>query len=195
MGLTQLLEQEIPIGSVYLPEGAEDMQVDEQCLALVNSLQEREIPIFTLRAGDELTTARTILTVTWPWADTALPGQDANRFCLTLLCDLDGVTLFSASDIPGEYETYAARDADILKVSHHGSKTSTGEAFLQTISPGIALITSSPVSSRLPHADTLSRLQACGAQIYDTASFGALTVTVTEGEAIVTPYLNEKEQP
>ena len=195
MGLEQLLEEEISIGAVYLPEGAEDMQVDEQCIQLLKALREKEIPILSLCAGDTVNTARTALTVTWPWADTALPGQDANRFCLTLLCDLDGVTLFSASDIPGEYETYAARDADILKVSHHGSKTSTGEAFLQTVSPGIALITNSPVSSRLPHADTLSRLQACGAQIYDTASFGALTVTVTEGEAIVTPYLNEKEQP
>ena len=171
------------------------MQVDEQCLTLMEILREREIPILSLHAGDKITTARTALTVTWPWADTVLPGQDANRFSLALLCDLDGVTLLSMADIPGEYEQYAAWDADILKVSHHGSKTSTGENFLQMVSPRTALITSSPVSRRLPHQDTLARLEACGAQIYDTASAGALTITVKEGEAIVTPYLNEKEQP
>ena len=195
MGLAQLLAREIPIGTVYLPEGAEDMQVDEQCLELINDLRTRGIPILSLRAGDTVATARTVLTVTWPWGDTVLPHEDANRFSLCLLCDLDGAALFSASDIPGAYELYAARDADILKVSHHGSKTSTGEAFLQMVSPRMALITSSPVSRGLPHADTLSRLKACGAQIYDTAQSGALTITVKEGEAVLTPYLNQKEQP
>ncbi|MBR5705513.1 MAG: MBL fold metallo-hydrolase, partial [Deltaproteobacteria bacterium] len=195
MGLEQLLEQEIPISAVYLPEGAEEMQIDEQCAQLLKTLREKEIPLFFLRAGDEIATSRCTFSVTWPWADTVLPDQDANRFCMTLLCDLDGVTLFSAADIPGEYETYAARDADILKVSHHGSKTSTGNAFLETVSPQIALITGSPVSRSLPHPDALARLEACGAQIFNTASYGALTVAVREVEATLTPYLDPKEQP
>ena len=195
MGLEQLLEQKVPIGAVYLPEGAEDMQVDEACLALIGGLREQGIPVHSLHAGDEIATARASLTATWPWADTTLPGQDANRFSLGLLCDLGGVTLLNVSDIPGEYEPYAARDADILKVSHHGSKTSSGAAFLEAVSPDIALITNSPVSRRLPHADTLARLKDCGTQIYDTASNGALTVTVQGGEAVVTSYLNPKEQP
>ncbi|MBR0219362.1 MAG: DNA internalization-related competence protein ComEC/Rec2 [Clostridia bacterium] len=195
MGLIQLLEEEIPIGAVYLPEGAEKMQVDEACLDLITTLREKEIPVLSVHAGDVIATNRTSLTVTWPWADTTIPGQDANRFSLGLLCDLDGVLLLSASDIPGEYERYAARDADILKVSHHGSKTSTGDAFLEAVSPRFALITNSPVSSRLPHADTLARLEACGAQAFDTASSGALTITVRAGEFVLTPYLNQKEQP
>jgi competence protein ComEC len=195
MGLEQLLEQKVPIGAVYLPEGAENMQVDEACLALIGGLREQGIPVHFLHAGDEIATARTRLTATWPWAATTLPGQDANRFSLGLLCDLGGVPLLNVSDIPGEYEPYAARGADILKVSHHGSKTSSGAAFLEAVSPDIALITNSPVSRRLPHADTLARLKDCGTQIYDTASNGALTVTVQAGEAVVTSYLSPKEQP
>ncbi len=80
-------------------------------------------------------------------------------------------------------------------MSHNGSKTSTGEAFLEIVSPQIALLTGSPVSRSLPHAETLTRLEACGAQIFNTASYGALTVTVREGEAALTPYLDPKEQP
>ena len=194
MGLEQLLAQEIPISALYLPEGAEEQQVDEQCRKLITELREKGIPLLFLHAGNKIATARTTLTVTWPWADTVVPDQDANRFSLALLCDLDGVALLSMADIPGEYEQYAAQDADILKVSHHGSKTSTGESFLQMVSPRFALITSSPVS-RLPHPDTLARLNGNGIQIYDTASSGAITVTVQAGEAILTPYLNEKEQP
>lgn len=195
MGLNELLEQDIAIGAVYLPKGAEEMQVDEACLSLLSDLREREIPILCLHAGDVIASSRVLLTVTWPWADTVLPGQNANRFSLGLLCDLDGVTLLTVSDIPGEYEQYAARDADILKVSHHGSKTSTGEAFLQTVSPRDALITSSPASRVLPHADTLARLEACGARIFDTAETGAVTISVRAGEAFLKPYLNQKEQP
>ena len=195
MGLRQILDQEIPVGSVYLPEGGEEQQIDPSCSALMAELREREIPIHYLRAGDEITTARTVLTAVWPRADTVRPGQDANRYSLALLCDLDGVTLLSAGDLTGEYERYAARDADILKVSHHGSKTSTGEDFLQTVSPRLALITNSPVSRSLPHPDTLARLESIGAEIYDTASHGALTITARSGEAVLTAYLNPKEQP
>lgn len=58
---------------------------------------------------------------------------------------------------------------DLLKVSHHGSKTGTSRAFLQAITPTIALI-SAGKENRYghPHAAPLYRLRQIGAEIWRT---------------------------
>lgn len=195
LGVEQLLKEEIPIGTVYLPEGAEEQKIDSQCLALLDQLKARGIPIRHLAAGDEITLSRSSLAVTWPLPGSVITGQDANRYSLCMLCDLDGVKLLTCADIMGDYERYAARDADILKVPHHGSKSSTGAEFLTAISPQIALITGSPTASSLPNPDTLKRLKATGVAVYNTASSGAVTVIARQGEAVLTTFLNIEEQP
>ena len=122
-------------------------------------------------------------------ADTLRTGQDANRYCLTLLCDLNGVTLLTTGDLTGDYELYAARDADILKVAHHGSINSTGDLFLDAVTPQAAIIPASRTSAALPHADTLARLKARSIPVYHTGHTGALTVTVKNEEAVIVPFL------
>lgn len=60
-------------------------------------------------------------------------------------------------------------DADILKVGHHGSKTSTSEEFLRAVSPDIAVI-SAGSSNRYghPHKEVLDRLEEEGARVLRT---------------------------
>ena len=98
--------------------------------------------------------------------------------------------LFSASDMEGAYERYAARDADILKVSHHGSGKSTGVEFLNRVSPGAALITGNGISQSLPHADLLSRLAQFDISVYNTGETGAVAISIRDGKATIRPYLD-----
>lgn len=195
MGLQKIMEEKIPIGMVYLPEGAFDAQVDPECLELIERVREEKIPIEYLSAGDCLDSGRVSIRVTWPISGKIRPGRNANRYPLALLCDLDGVRLFSASDIEGAFEKYAAEDADILKVSHHGSKNSTKDDFLKLVSVQAAIITSSPGSTTLPHADTLNRLAQSGISVYNTGEQGAITVVCRSGEAMISPYLKERKLP
>ena len=193
-GVAQLLEDHVPIGEVFLPEGAEEQLIDPGCLALLDTLREMGVPIRHMHAGDTLQMNRVTLTATWPMAGTVRPGQDANRYCLALLCDLDGVKLLTTGDLTGDYEMYAAQDADILKVAHHGSKNSTSQAFIEAVTPEIALIPANESSTVLPHPDTLARFADAGIPVYHTGKWGALTITVRNGEATLTPYLNHEEQ-
>ena len=195
LGVERLLEEDIPIGAVYLPQGAEEQQVDAKCLALLDALKARGVPIVHLAAGDTLRLSRCALTAAWPLPGAVRPGQDANRYSLCLLCELDGVRLLTCADIPGDYEAYAARHADILKIAHHGSKDSTGTDFLKAVSPRAAIVTASPANSRLPNPDTIKRIQAENAVLYHTGKTGAVTITVRDSKATVTTFLNEKEQP
>lgn len=60
-------------------------------------------------------------------------------------------------------------DSDILKVGHHGSKTSTSEEFLAAVSPEVAII-SAGRKNRYghPHQDVLDRLKEFGIEVMRT---------------------------
>ena len=70
----------------------------------------------------------------------------------------------------------------VLKVAHHGSGNSTKEAFLETASPKLALI-SVGENNRYghPHEELMNRLERAGCYIYQTKECGAVTVQVTQG--------------
>ncbi len=77
-----------------------------------------------------------------------------------------------------------ALHADVLKVGHHGSKTSSTRALLAAVSPEIAVI-SCGVRNRYGHPfpATLAALGASGARVHRTDRDGAITVT-TDGERL-----------
>lgn len=73
--------------------------------------------------------------------------------------------------------------ADLLKVGHHGSRTSTTLPWLSAVAPSVAMI-SCGVRNRFghPHAVTLESLLASGVQVLRTDRGGAVTWQ-TDGEA------------
>lgn len=74
--------------------------------------------------------------------------------------------------------------ADVLKVGHHGSNSSSIDAFLDAVSPTFALISDGFENSfRHPHPKVLERLQAHRAVVLRTDSQGLITVR-TNGHRI-----------
>ena len=65
--------------------------------------------------------------------------------------------------------------SDILKVGHHGSKTSTSEALLDLVRPQVALISVGAHNMyHLPTQDTLDRLNAAGVEVFRTDQVGTI---------------------
>jgi competence protein ComEC len=78
--------------------------------------------------------------------------------------------------------------ADLLKVGHHGSATSTTPEILAAAKPAFAVISVGfHTSFGLPKADVLARLQDAGVHVYRTDLNGAVTFYL-DGES-VTPML------
>jgi competence protein ComEC len=73
--------------------------------------------------------------------------------------------------------------ADVLKIGHHGSNTSTSDEFLEEIQPSIGVI-SAGRRNRFghPHPDVIERLQRNEVLIHNTAEHGALTYRFLWGQ-------------
>ena len=73
---------------------------------------------------------------------------------------------------------------DVLKVSHHGSGSSSTEEFLKAAGPEYAVISCGKDNDYgHPHAETLERLTQCGAKILRTDELGTITF-ICDGENI-----------
>ena len=86
-------------------------------------------------------------------------------------------------DATSEIELAAAAApirSDVLKVSHHGSSTSSEMAFLKAVSPKVAVI-SVGRNNRFghPHDEVLERLEYLGIPVARTDEGGAIKVVLT----------------
>ncbi|HEY4600247.1 MAG TPA: MBL fold metallo-hydrolase [Cerasibacillus sp.] len=72
--------------------------------------------------------------------------------------------------------------ANVLHIGHHGSNTSSGQSFLDSVQPEIAIISVGENNSYgHPHPDILNRLENSGIQIYRTDLNGTIQLT-TDGK-------------
>ncbi len=79
-----------------------------------------------------------------------------------------------------EYDLLAegrAAHADVLKVGHHGSRTSTSGEFLEAVRPSFAVISAGSGNTyRFPHREVLERLRERNAAVYRTDNRGLITI-------------------
>ncbi|WP_261131743.1 S-layer homology domain-containing protein [Bacillus sp. Marseille-Q3570] len=68
-------------------------------------------------------------------------------------------------------------EAEILKVGHHGSSTSTSDAFISEVNPEIGILSYGENSYGHPYPDVVHRLWDAGAELYSTCQSGTITVT------------------
>ena len=81
-------------------------------------------------------------------------------------------------------ESGRLRPTDVLKVGHHGSRTSTTQEFLDAVSPALAVISAGYDNSfGHPHPDVLARLEARHSTILRTDLLGLVTVR-TDGKQL-----------
>ncbi|MCM1174089.1 MAG: DNA internalization-related competence protein ComEC/Rec2 [Blautia sp.] len=117
---------------------------------------------------------------------------ESNEASVVLYLEYGAFCALFTGDLEGSGEEAVRRQLEdilpegkgvaVLKVAHHGSKNSTKEAFLETASPRIALI-SAGKNNRYghPHEELMARLERAGCHIYQTKEGGAVTVRVAKG--------------
>lgn len=117
-------------------------------------------------------------------------SSDENENNMAYMVHYDGVKALITGDMTGEDEIamsayYRGRDTldcDILKVSHHGSKSSTTKELLEATSPQIAIISVGSNFYGHPSEDVIKRLEAFGIKVYRTDLDGAVGIDLKNGK-------------
>ena len=187
-GLRSMLDDDIPVPLLLLPAGAEEQLIHEDITALLAELQASGTEIRHLGKGDELALPSGSLEVLWPESGKTRPNQEANHYSLVSLITLKGITLLQAGDISREYEMYSALPADLLKAPHHGSSSSSSEAYLGAVAPKAVLLSCRNESRHIAYAERLSP----GTVLWSTARSGALTLRFEENRVTIVPYLSQE---
>ena len=109
-------------------------------------------------------------------------GTRNNRSVVTRI-DANGVVIVLAADVEAQAERAwleaEPHRIDLLKVAHHGSKTSSTKAFLDAARPVFSVICAGR-HNRFghPHATVVRRLRAVGARVASTSWNGLIVVQV-----------------
>ena len=132
--------------------------------------------------------------------------SDSNNGSLVLRVDFGETSFLFTGDMEQKaegdlLETGADVRAAVLKVGHHGSQTSSSQAFLEAVEPSIAVISVGEGNDYgHPSADVLSRLEALGAELYRTDTQGEIivrsdgqTLTVTTDKTSRTPSAEQMQ--
>lgn len=117
--------------------------------------------------------------------------KDANEMSIVIKSEYGETSVMLTGDAEGESEADILKSwnsdflkCDILKIGHHGSRTSTSEDFLKAVSPTFAVISCGEGNSYgHPHMETLEKLKAAGAEVYRTDTDGSI-VFKTDGNII-----------
>src|SRR3989344_4807443 len=120
----------------------------------------------------------------------SLEGQtvkNPNNSSVVMMLDYKETEIILSGDIEEKVEKELLNDnidADILKVGHHGSKTSTTAGFLEKVSPQVAFIEVGAKNTYgHPSAEVLSRLEKSGIKYYRTDLDGHMEI-ISDGETI-----------
>ena len=150
----------------------------------LKTANEENVNIILVEAGDKIQIENNLyLDVLWPNSKYYISENPLNNN--SLVCKLkykDFSMLFT-----GDIEEIAEKEilklykdrlkANVLKVAHHGSKTSTSKEFLKAVSPQIALIGVGENNKfGHPHELTLERLNDIGCKIFRTDENGEIVL-------------------
>ncbi|KKS03775.1 MAG: internalization-related competence protein ComEC/Rec2 protein [Candidatus Curtissbacteria bacterium GW2011_GWA2_41_24] len=133
--------------------------------------------IYTPKAGDRLVLdsvrgQTSSMDVLWPTSEKLeiwkLAGlSELNKSSVVLRLEMDGFCAYLTSDIPNEILVgLIDRSCQVLKISHHGSKTGTNQEILDSIDPKVAIIQVGKNSFGHPHKEVLEMLGSKGVKIY-----------------------------
>lgn len=138
-------------------------------------IHERAISECTVSAGDRLSLGGAEIFILGPLR----AYDDTNNASLVFKLEYRGFSALFCGDIEGEAEAdlvkcYKDISAELLKVPHHGSKTSCSKDFLTAVSPKYAVVSVGRDNNKLPTEKILKRLDEICLDVYRTDTDGTV---------------------
>ena len=152
-------------------------------------VKQKNIPILWIKQGDRLLLEKEVtLDILWPKEEWIAENAVNNNAIVanlhygkfSLLCTGD-IEEIAEKEILQCYQNTEYSKATVLKVAHHGSKSSSIQSFLEMVKPKIALIgVGETISFGHPNEGVQERLENIGAKIYRTDKNGEISLKVNK---------------
>ncbi len=191
-GMSMLLGGESPVNvkNLILPAGGRGDAVYEE---LIQRAEDGGTAVFWMETGDVIEMGRMSLTCLYPDDSGGTPPQDENEHSLVIRLDYGDFAMLTGGDmtsfgeaaiLSGDAAASSLSGIQVLKVSHHGSATSSSEPWLDALSPVWAVISYGKGNSYgHPDEGTVRALNDRDITVYETAKNGAVSLR-TNGKRI-----------
>lgn len=154
--------------------------------AFQKGLRGEGVPVTMARAGQVYQLgASTTLTILAPKNNPSM--LESNTASIVAKLSYGEIDFMLTGDAPGSIEEYVVSTygdtlrSEVLKLGHHGSKTSSSEIFLNTVKPKFAVVSAGKDNSYgHPHKQVTDAVSARGIEIISTADSGSVTF-ITDG--------------
>jgi competence protein ComEC len=157
--------------------------------ALLDEAARQKVKVVRYAAGDRFDFGGTQVEVLAPPRDWQVTTRPRNNDSLALRLSLGATSAVLAGDAEQRIERFIAAEhpqADLLKVAHHGSATSTTPELLEAVHPRFGVISVGFRSSfGHPRPEVLARLQAARVTTYRTDTQGAVSFFL-DGRSVTT---------
>ncbi len=185
----------VKIRRIFLPDVA---LKDEVLETLLQQIEEAEVSVEYLSAGEHMTDGALQISCLHPYAKKV--PEDRNDASLVLRLSQGDFQMLLTGDLEKSGEDWLVEQArpatqnplrcTILDAGHHGASNATGEALLDLAQPGVVLI-SCGKNNRYGHPapETLQRLEERGIRWYSTAEVGAIQVQVGKKKVKIKQYI------
>ncbi len=147
---------------------------------VIDTINNKNYKITRPAAGKTYSLGQSEFTVISPVSDNY--GDNANNYSVGIRLTYGDTSFLLAGDAEEEAEedmldSGQELKADVFKASHHGSRTSNTEEFLEAVNPKYAVISCGENNKYgHPHAQTLNTLRAMGIKVFRTDEQGAVII-------------------
>ena len=147
------------------------------------AVKEEEAKVYIAKKGDRLKIDRLTLDILWPDAQKLNSWQmtspsDLNESAIVLRTNYGQFCVYLTADIPKEtLQGLVDKKCQILKISHHGSKTGTNTEIINEVSPRLAIIQVGKNSYGHPTKEVIDLLTSKAVKILRNDTNGIIKIT------------------
>jgi len=197
-GIMELMDKPVKIKNLVLPDIIHSAvkAPDESYIRLVQKADACKINIIYVSAGWGVKLSNEI-DITCLHPTHGYLYESTNDYSAVYRVKWNDFSILMTGDVENKgeinmLEKVGLEKAIALKTAHHGSASSSSQAFLNEVQPKLALISCGIQNSYgHPSAQTMERLRACGTQVYVTAKTGQIKITVRQGVVKVQTHLSD----
>lgn len=189
--------ESLKVGQIIMGKQFESSDNYEEVMNLV---KDKNIETHVIESGQKINIEKNLyIDVLWP-SKNQISENSLNNNSLICKLNYNNFSMLFTGDIEKVAEEKILNNidndllnVDILKVAHHGSKTSSTEEFIKAVKPRIALIGVGKNNKfGHPNEDVLNRLSNYGTKIYRTDENGEISIMIDrKGVISVESLLNK----